>query len=47
MKTDYIINTVVVIAACALPGGLILQYIYPESAWWIISVGALIFFMAG
>jgi hypothetical protein len=47
MKTDYLITAFVVAMACAIPAGLILQYIYPASSWWVLSVGALIIFMAG
>lgn len=47
MKTDYLISAVVAVAAAAIPAGLVLQYVYPASSWWLLSVGALIFFMAG
>ena len=47
MKPDHLVNAVVIGLSCAIPTGLVLQFFYPASSWWVMSVGALIIFMAG
>ncbi len=44
---DLGITALVIAAAAALPGGLLLAWYFNEIRWVLVSVAALIFFMAG
>lgn len=44
---DRAITAFIYAAFACIPGGLILQYFFPDGFWWLLSAGALILFMAG
>ena len=46
-KSDFFIGLIICLAAAAIPFGIFMGFYTDQSGWFWLSVGAVIFFMAG